>query len=279
MGRCRVESCVKALRQRLCCVLLSLAGAASIAGAATYDEALEAFQRDDFAVARGLAEPLAQEGNREAQTLLGVLYWRGKGVGRNDGLAFLWFTKAAAQESAEALSYLGRMYEMGEGTAEDKQKAFEAFTRSAELGSASGKQHLGRAYHYGIGVRKDVVRARYWYEQADAQEFLGERRERTPSLIGPPAPLKLASECRPRTPPVATMRRLGVSTASGTLTFAVDRDGRVRGVTEQSVSDPELRYEAVAYFSDSLRSEQCLWDASSRGRRFVVPFRFNLTGW
>lgn len=260
---------------------LGVAFAASlcVAQATSYDEALAAYRQDDFVRARALAEPLAAAGDHDAQTLLGVLYWRGRGVERDDAVAFTWFSKAAAQSDAEALSYLGRMYEQGEGVAEDTRKAFDAFLRAAELGSKDGQSNLGRAYHRGVGVRKDLIRARYWYEHADAQEFMTEKRERAAPLVGPPTPMKLTDDCRPRTVPVANMRRLGVSNAEGTIAFAVDNQGKVRGVIEQNLSEPELRFDVVAYFSDSLRSETCVWDVSTRGRRFVIPFRLQLTRW
>ena len=75
------------------------------------------------------------------------------------------------------------------------------------------------------------------------------------------------------------MNRLGLRQVNGTIAFVVDAEGKVRGVRSESLSAPELRYEAVAWFSDSLRSPDCVIDATLRERVVTIPFQFELTRW
>ncbi|MBL8309558.1 MAG: sel1 repeat family protein [Burkholderiales bacterium] len=241
------------------------------------DDAIAAYQRGDDSLARSLAEPRALGGDHTAQTLLGLLYWRGRGVARDDRLAFEWMSKAAAQSNAEALTHLGRMLEEGEGAPKDEAKAYDAYLRAAELGHADAQFRVGQAYHYGRGVRRDGIRARYWYERADRAQWNAEGGDRVAQQASLEPKAKLPDACVPRRPPIATMNRLGATRASGTLTFALDRQGRVRGVVEQTLSEPELRFDVVAYFSESLRSQDCVWDERLRGRWYVVPFTLEVT--
>ncbi|HTR88333.1 MAG TPA: tetratricopeptide repeat protein [Reyranella sp.] len=75
-----------------------------------------AYEHKDFATAIGLWRPLAEQGNAEAQTLLGAMYWSGEGVSRDHNEAAKWYRKAADQGYARAQNDLGFMYGFGEGT-------------------------------------------------------------------------------------------------------------------------------------------------------------------
>jgi TPR repeat protein len=60
-------------------IVLALALPARVL-AADYQAGLEAFQRDDYATALKELRPLAEQGNAEAQDLLGRMYSAGFGV-------------------------------------------------------------------------------------------------------------------------------------------------------------------------------------------------------
>ena len=65
---------------------------------------------------------LAQDGDPEAQNLLGVLYDNGQGVAQDYQSARAWFEKAAARGHASAQYHLGFMFEAGRGVPHsDKQ--------------------------------------------------------------------------------------------------------------------------------------------------------------
>ena len=57
----------------------------------------------------------AEQGDAEAQTILGVKYANGDGVPENDAEAVKWYRLAAEQGAADARYNLGVMYASGEG--------------------------------------------------------------------------------------------------------------------------------------------------------------------
>lgn len=258
-----------------------VAGIASLhCVASDYDDAAVAYRAGDFGRAIAVARPLAAAGNADAQLMVALLYWRGQGVERDDRTAFEWMSKAAAAKQSEALNHLGRMYEIGEGVDKDERQAFKSFESAAESGSAGGQFNVARAYQHGIGTRRDLIRARYWYEQADAAAVQEQGIVKRAMMgDGKDASRRLPDGCRPARPPMAAMNRLGLREVSGQIAFVVDAEGKVRGVRNQSLSAPELRYEAVAWFSDSLRSAGCAIDEAFRERVVMIPYRFHLSRW
>jgi hypothetical protein len=74
-----------------------------------------AYERKDFALAVSIWKPLAAEGNAEAETLLGAMYWQGEGVPRDHKEASRLYLAAAEQGYARAQNDIGFMYGFGEG--------------------------------------------------------------------------------------------------------------------------------------------------------------------
>ena len=61
------------------------------------DEAMQAYDRGDYATAFREWLPRAQQGSVEAQYNLGLLYAQGQGVPQDAGQAIQWFRRAADQ--------------------------------------------------------------------------------------------------------------------------------------------------------------------------------------
>ncbi len=78
----------------------------------------------------------AEQGNRNAQFLLGGMYKSGKGVGRDDYEAAKWFTKAADQGNVIAQYELALMYSNGRGVSQNLVLAYMWFTVAARQGEA-----------------------------------------------------------------------------------------------------------------------------------------------
>jgi len=74
-----------------------------------------AYERKDFALAVSIWKPLAEQGNAEAETLLGAMYWQGEGVSRDHKEAARLYLRAADQGYARAQNDIGFMYGFGEG--------------------------------------------------------------------------------------------------------------------------------------------------------------------
>ena len=99
-------------------LLLSLfLGASSYS--ADFNKGLTAAQSGDFATALKEWKPLAEKGDVDAQTNLGLMYQNGWGVPQDDKEAVYWYKLAAEQGDAKAQYNLGIMYDVGEGVIKD----------------------------------------------------------------------------------------------------------------------------------------------------------------
>lgn len=77
------------------------------------------FAVDDFAETKKKAEA----GDAEAQCVLGVMYYNGEGVLKDDEESVKWYRKAAEQGNATAQFNLGIAYENGLGVPKDSAEA------------------------------------------------------------------------------------------------------------------------------------------------------------
>jgi len=104
--------------------------------AASYQQGIDAFAQGDFAVALKKLQPMAEQGNADAQLRLGLMYREGKGVAQDDKQATDWFGKAAEQGQVEAQENLGFSYAKGLGVERDWVQADKWFV----IAAASGKE-------------------------------------------------------------------------------------------------------------------------------------------
>jgi hypothetical protein len=93
-----------------------------------------AYHNTDYATALKLLRPLAEQGNSSAQQYLGVIYYWGKGVPKDNAEAAKWYRPAADQGDASAQFNLGKMYASGRGTLEDYVQAHMWFNLAAAGG-------------------------------------------------------------------------------------------------------------------------------------------------
>jgi TPR repeat protein len=125
-------------------------------------DAQAAYDRGKYAVALDLWQPLAEQGDPDAQAGLGSLYLGGYGVPRDEAAAMAWFRKAAEQGHAGGQFSLGSLYygrkEYGPATS--------WYRRSAEQGNALAQIRLARMYAEGPGLARDDVQAYRWFAVA-----------------------------------------------------------------------------------------------------------------
>jgi TPR repeat protein len=108
----------------------------------------------------------AQQGNPEAEYLLGRSYMTGTGVPQNYEEAAKWFLQSAAQGSADAEFSLGYLYEHGDGVARDYQQAVSYYSAAAKQGHATAENNFASMYESGRGVKKNIKEAERWYSAA-----------------------------------------------------------------------------------------------------------------
>ena len=105
---------------------------------------------------------LAEEGDADAQALLAVVYYNGRGVRRDYEEALRWARLAAEQGNVRGQSLLGAAYYSGNGVARDPAEAARWARLAAEQGDAGGQMVLGALYLNGTGVPQDDVSAYMW---------------------------------------------------------------------------------------------------------------------
>ena len=80
-------------------VLLLAMGLSESVLAGPLEDARAAYVKQDYATALRLFRPLADQGDADAQSMLGLMYDNGQGVPKDDVLAYMWRNLAAAGAS------------------------------------------------------------------------------------------------------------------------------------------------------------------------------------
>lgn len=105
------------------------------------------YEYGEYDIALKYWEPLAEDGDCDAEFSMGLLYFEGRAVGRDYEKARVWWTKAANQGQPQAQNALGVMYAHGEipyslfqcrrgcGVNKDLTAAYKWFGLAAESSS------------------------------------------------------------------------------------------------------------------------------------------------
>jgi TPR repeat protein len=108
-------------------MIVGLLLSASASAAGTLDDAMAAFNRQDFTGASQLLEPLAVKNDPRAQFYLGMIYLL-RTDGRHDYAdAAKWFLKAAEQDYTDAQYNLGVLLLQGLGVSQNYMEAYKGW--------------------------------------------------------------------------------------------------------------------------------------------------------
>jgi TPR repeat protein len=143
-------------------IIVAISFALGLHGSAMagFTEAANAYNARNYALALQECMPLAKAGHADAQHLLGLMYYMGRGVPRDYKQALSWHRKAAQQGKADAQYVVGAMYYTGNSVPQDQKVAVSWFRKAAEQGHAEAQHALGLMYRYHVaGMRQDVVLA------------------------------------------------------------------------------------------------------------------------
>ncbi|MDX1513529.1 MAG: tetratricopeptide repeat protein [Gammaproteobacteria bacterium] len=132
--------------------------------------AIAAFEAKEFRRSCQLLQPLAEDGEPEAQYRLAVQYQAGLGVVPNQLQAYRWMRAAAEQQHGLALHGLGIMYLYGECVEKNEGEAAKWLRMAADQGLAGSMLALAAMYEQGVGVPLDPDKARELYEAAGFSE-------------------------------------------------------------------------------------------------------------
>jgi len=134
-------------------VLLALGIALGLQASAHagFAEGATAYNNKNYALAYKEILPLAKAGNTDAEHLLGLMYYMGRGVPQDYKEALYWHRKAALKGKADAQYVVGAMYYTGNAVIQDHKEAVTWFRKAAEQGHPDAQQVLGLMYRYHIG--------------------------------------------------------------------------------------------------------------------------------
>jgi TPR repeat protein len=107
----------------------------------TIEDGWDALERGDYKTAFQIFQPLAEQGDADAQYNLGVMYHNGEGVPRDYAEAVKWYRLAAEQGDADAQHNLGVMYHKGYGVPLNYVVAHMWFNLSAGQGNKLARQY------------------------------------------------------------------------------------------------------------------------------------------
>ncbi len=113
----------------------------------------------------------AEQGDAEAQSDLGLMYYMGEGVLQDYKEALKWFRLAADQGDTVAQNSLGVMHDNGKGVLQDHREALKWYRLAADQGNATAQFNLGLMYDGGGGVLQDYQEALKWYRLAADQGY------------------------------------------------------------------------------------------------------------
>ena len=125
-----------------------------------------------------LLKKAAEEGDAEAQNLLGECYQKGNGVDVDYNMAVSYYRMAANQGNADAQSNMAVCYSRGiGGLKKNMGQALKYFNNAANQGHAMAQYNMGEFYRTGGVVSIDIETAMMWYRRAAAQgnEFAVEK--------------------------------------------------------------------------------------------------------
>ncbi|RMF03069.1 MAG: hypothetical protein D6773_07865, partial [Alphaproteobacteria bacterium] len=114
---------------------------------------------------------LADAGYRSAMRRLGIAYYDGSGIAKDEKRGVEWLERAANAGDGRAAGILAEHYETGgETIAKDKAKsdswyrrALEIYRKDAENGLYHAAYKIGEYHEFGYGVPKNFETAREWY--------------------------------------------------------------------------------------------------------------------
>lgn len=184
---------------------------------AGFTEGATAYNAKNYSRALKEITPLAKAGHADAQHLLGLMYYMGRGVARDYRQAMHWHRKAADQGKPDAQYVVGAMYYTGNAVETDPKQAVSWFRRAAEKGHAEAQHALALMYRYhAAGLPADKVLAYMLWSLAASggnSNALEQRAEIAKRMTAEQIEeaLAMSRSWRPGTP-LPTRSRTGVST-------------------------------------------------------------------
>ncbi len=128
----------------------------------TFEDALDARVRGDYQTTLKLIQPLADQGNADAQRLIGDMYFAGEGVKQDNAEGLKWYEKAAAH-SGDYQGRLASLYFEGRVVEQNNAEGLKWLLMSGNSGIDKSQRELGKIYEEGKITKQDYQEALFWY--------------------------------------------------------------------------------------------------------------------
>jgi len=139
---------------------------------AIWDKAYDLINKNRTKEAIDLLVPIAEWGDRDAQKLVGNIYFDGIGINKSYKDALKWYTMAAEKGDTDAMTQIGNLYDMGQEIPQDYKLALAWFQRAAMNGHVGAHHNVGVLYLHGRGVEKNISEAEKWFILAAEKGFV-----------------------------------------------------------------------------------------------------------
>lgn len=109
---------------------------------------------------------VADNGNADAQFVVGRMYYEGKGTQIDYQSAVHYFELAASQGQLYAICNLGICYKYGRGVKENLKESVGYFYNAANQGLVWAMRKVADVYYEGKGIEQSYTNAAAWYKKA-----------------------------------------------------------------------------------------------------------------
>ena len=131
---------------------------------ADLDSGKRAYEQQDYAAALKEFTVLSEQGNADAQVLLGKMYLTGTGVPKDPETGLRWFKASAEQGNSDGEFLLGAMYLLPRS---DVPEGLRWVRLAAEHGNQDARLLLGQTYMEGLPqLPRDPVQGAMWLRLA-----------------------------------------------------------------------------------------------------------------
>lgn len=113
-----------------------------VSHAGPWEDGYAAYQRKDYATAVAKWQTVADNGNPQAQSLLGLMHFFGQGVPQDYAKALRWLHLAASQAEPKAQFKLGSMHANGQGVKRDNVRAAMWFILASSSAHPKAQKEL-----------------------------------------------------------------------------------------------------------------------------------------
>lgn len=127
-------------------------------------------------------QSLAEQGDSNTMTRLGVVYVQGVGLNLQCEQGVKWLTKAAKINNAYAQHNLAILFYKGSCVAKDEARSLELFEQAARAGVPEAQNNL--AVLYAEGIWADSAKALYWAKAGATQDFIPAQHTLAIILLG-----------------------------------------------------------------------------------------------